>query len=166
MTTDAISGRVWLFGDDVNTDVLHPPQFFSLDPERVKLGLFHGIDPSLQARLAPGDVIVAGRNFGCGSSRETSLRSFKLNQIGAVVALDFARIFFRNATNNGLPCLTVADASALARVRQGMRVTISPAAACMELEDGAVIALDPPGEFVRKIWSAGGLLELLPAVPA
>ena len=166
MTTDAISGRVWVFGDDVNTDVLHPPQFFSLNPERVKLGLFHGIDPSLQARLEPGDVVVAGRNFGCGSSRETSLRSFKLNHIGAVVAIDFARIFFRNATNNGLPCLTFSDPAALALVRQGMRARIEPAAARMELADGTRIPLEPPGEFVRKIWSAGGLLELLPAVCA
>ena len=162
MTTDAISGRVWMFGDDVNTDVLHPPQFFSLDPQRVKLGLFHGIDPSLQAQLEPGDVVVAGRNFGCGSSRETSLRAFKLNQIGAVVAVDFARIFFRNATNNGLPCLTFADAAALALVRRGMRVQLFPAAARMELDDGTCIPLDPPGEFVRRIWSSGGLLELLP----
>lgn len=160
---DAISGRIWVLGDDVNTDVLHPPQFFSLDPERVKLGLFHGIDPSWQAQLEPGDLVVAGRNFGCGSSRETSLRAFKLNRIGAVVAVDFARIFFRNATNNGLPCLTFADPAALTRVRGGMRAQLFPAAARMELDDGTRIALEPPGEFVRKIWSAGGLLELLPA---
>lgn len=159
---DQIEGRIWLFGDDINTDILHPPQFFSLDPERVKLGLFHGIDPDLQARLQPGDIVVAGRNFGCGSSRETSLRAFKLNQIGAVVAIDFARIFFRNATNNGLPCLTLADPSALARVRTGMRARIDLSAAQLTLDDDAPIALEPPGEFVRTIWSRGGLLELLP----
>lgn len=163
---EAISGRIWVFGDDVNTDVLHPPQFFSLDPERVKLGLFHGIDPSLQAQLEPGDIVVAGRNFGCGSSRETSLRSFKLNRIGAVLAVDFARIFFRNATNNGLPCLSFADANARARVRQGQRGQIFPAEARLQLDDGTCIALEPPGEFVRRIWSAGGLLELLPDMRA
>lgn len=161
---DAIHGRVWMFGDDVNTDVLHPPQFFSLDSERVKAGLFHGIDPSLQAKLEPGDIVIAGRNFGCGSSRETSLRAFKLNRIGAVVAVDFARIFFRNATNNGLPCLTFADPSARALVREGARVQIFPAQARMLLDDGTAVALDPPGEFVRRIWSAGGLLKLLPEV--
>jgi 3-isopropylmalate dehydratase small subunit len=162
----AISGRVWVFGDDINTDVLHPPQFFSLESERVKLGLFHGIDPSLQAQLEPGDIVVAGRNFGCGSSRETSLRAFKLNRIGAVVAVDFARIFFRNATNNGLPCLTFEDPAARALVHQGIRARIHPEAARMELDDGTHIALDPPGEFVRRIWSAGGLLELLPHMRA
>jgi 3-isopropylmalate dehydratase small subunit len=146
----------------VNTDVLHPPQFFSLDPERVKLGLFHGIDPSLQSKLEPSDIVVAGRNFGCGSSRETSLRAFKLNRIGAVIAVDFARIFFRNATNNGLPCLTFKDPDARALVGQGSRVQIVPAEARMVLADGTDIALDPPGEFVRRIWSAGGLLDLLP----
>lgn len=162
MNLDAISGRIWLFGDDINTDVLHPPQFFSLDPERVKLGLFHGVDPSLQERLAPGDIVVAGRNFGCGSSRETSVRAFKLNRVGAVIAVDFARIFFRSATNNGLPCLTFADASARTRIRQGQRAQIFPAEAQLRLDDGAFIALEPPGDFVRRIWSAGGLLELLP----
>lgn len=161
-TMDAISGRIWLFGDDINTDVLHPPQFFSLDPERVKLGLFHGIDPNMQAQLEPGDIVVAGRNFGCGSSRETSLRAFKLNRIGAVIAVDFARIFFRNATNNGLPCLSFADPSARAHLRQGQRALILPAEALLQLDNGLCIALQPPGEFVRRIWSAGGLLELLP----
>jgi 3-isopropylmalate dehydratase small subunit len=159
---NTIHGRLWLFGDDVNTDVLHPPQFFSLDPERVKIGLFHGLDPTLQPRLRPGDIVVAGRNFGCGSSRETSLRALQLNQIGAIVALDFARIFFRNATNNGLPCLTFRTPADHLLLRQGQRAEITPAEARMRLDDGRDVALDPPGEFVLRIWAAGGLLALLP----
>ncbi|MCT2582129.1 LeuD/DmdB family oxidoreductase small subunit [Actinophytocola gossypii] len=156
----AIEGRVWLFGDDVNTDVIHPPAFYSLDPDKVRRGLFHGYDPDLQPSLRPGDVLVAGRNFGCGSSRETSIRSIRLNEVGAIVAVDFARIFFRNATNNGLPCLTFADAGDLARLRQGQRITVDPDTAVLHTEDGSV-PLTPPGAFVRRIWSAGGLLELL-----
>lgn len=157
-----IRGRVWLFGDDLNTDVIHPPQFFSLDPEKVKSGLFHGLDPTIQPNLRPGDILVGGRNFGCGSSRETSMRSLKLNKIGAIVALDFARIFFRNATNNGLPCLTFANASDLARLRQWQEVEIQPARSVLLTGEGEQIELDPPGHFIMSIWQAGGLLAMLP----
>jgi 3-isopropylmalate dehydratase small subunit len=156
-----IDGRVWLFGHDVNTDVIHPPAFYSLDPDKVRRGLFHGYDPDIQPNIAPGDVVVAGRNFGCGSSRETSIRSLKLNGIGAVIAVDFARIFFRNATNNGLPCLTLASADDLTRLRTGQRITVHPEDAALRTEEDETIPLTPPGDFVRRIWAAGGLLELL-----
>lgn len=157
-----IVGRAWLFGDDVNTDVIHPPAFYSLDPDKVRRGLFHGYDPDIQPNLEPGDVVVAGRNFGCGSSRETSIRAIRLNDIGAVVAVDFARIFFRNATNNGLPCLTFANPQDVTRLHQGQRITVDPDATTLRTEEGAAIPLTPPGEFVRRIWAAGGLLNLLP----
>jgi 3-isopropylmalate dehydratase small subunit len=160
--SDPIRGRVWHFGDDVNTDVIHPPQFFSLDGETVKRGLFHGFDPTLQGRLQPGDVLVAGRNFGCGSSRETSLRSLLLNHVGAIVALDFARIFFRSATNHGLPCLRFARPADRLRLAQGERVEIVPELGLARPEHGEPIQLEPPGEFVLRIWAAGGLLALLP----
>lgn len=160
---NTIRGRVWLFGDDINTDVIHPPQFFSLDPEKVKSGLFHGYDPTIQPNLQPGDVLIGGRNFGVGSSRETSMRSLKLNQIGAIVALDFARIFFRNATNNGLPCLSFRDPADRERLQRPLeRIEIVPDEAILCTESGERIALDPPGHFVMKIWEAGGLLAMLP----
>lgn len=160
--TEPITGRLWLFGDDVNTDVIHPPAFYSLDPDKVRRGLFHGYDPTIQRDVRPGDIFVAGSNFGCGSSRETSIRSLKLNEVGAVIALDFARIFFRNATNNGLPCLTFSRPEDLALLAAGTRVTLDPMAATLVTEHGAHIALTPPGDFVREIWAAGGLLNLLP----
>ncbi|AKU97368.1 3-isopropylmalate dehydratase small subunit [Labilithrix luteola] len=156
-----IKGRIWVFGHDVNTDVIHPPQFFSLDPARVKSGLFHGYDPSIQPALQPGDIFIGGHNFGCGSSRETSMRSLKLNQVGAIVALDFARIFFRNATNNGLPCLTFADPADREKFKKGMLAEIVPAEAKIVSEVGE-IKLAPPGAFIQEVWAAGGLLELLP----
>ena len=162
----SIRGRIWLFGDDLNTDVIHPPQFFSLDPEKVKRGLFHGLDPNIQPSLQPGDILVGGRNFGCGSSRETSMRALKLNQIGAIVALDFARIFFRNATNNGLPCLTFANAADLGCLQQLQRAEIQPARALMTTDAGTQIQLEPPGHFIMSIWQAGGLLAMLPGADA
>lgn len=157
-----ISGRVWRFGDDLNTDVIHPPAFYSLDPEKVRSGLLHGYDPTIQPAIEPGDIFVAGRNFGCGSSRETSIRAIKLNEVGAILAVDFARIFFRNATNNGLPCLTPVRADDLLVLRQGIRATVDPMAATVVTEDGVRIDLEQPGDFVREIWAAGGLLNLLP----
>jgi 3-isopropylmalate/(R)-2-methylmalate dehydratase small subunit/methanogen homoaconitase small subunit len=155
--------HAWKFGDDVNTDVIHAPAFYSLDDDHVKKGLFHGHDPTLQSRLAPGDLLVAGRNFGCGSSRETSIRSLLLNRIAAIVAVDFARIFFRNATNNGLPCLRFACSDDLHRVRDGQRVRLSLAEMVLCGEDGSEIPLEPPGPFVQRLWQVGGLLALLPA---
>jgi 3-isopropylmalate/(R)-2-methylmalate dehydratase small subunit/methanogen homoaconitase small subunit len=158
---EPIRGRVWTFGDDVNTDVIHPPEFYSLDPEKVKRGLFHKLDPTLQPRLRPGDVFVAGRNFGCGSSRETSMRSLKLNGVGAIVAIDFARIFFRNATNNGLPCLTLRDPADRERLAGGQHVEIDAALGTLTTDTGVRIELEAPGSFVLKIWEAGGLLAML-----
>ena len=158
---ELIRGRVWTFGDDLNTDVIHPPEFFSLDPEKVKKGLFHKLDPTLQPRLEAGDVFVAGRNFGCGSSRETSMRSLKLNGIGAIIAIDFARIFFRNATNNGLPCLMLRNPDDQARIVAGQRVSIDAAKGALTTDAGERIELEPPGSFVLRIWEAGGLLAML-----
>ncbi|MGC7102117.1 3-isopropylmalate dehydratase [Amycolatopsis lurida] len=157
----AATGTAWTFGDDLNTDVIHPPQFFSLDPEKVKRGLFHGLDPALRERLRPGDVLVAGRNFGCGSSRETSVQSLKLNGIGAIVAVDFARIFYRNATNNALPCVNFANPDDRPRIRQGQRVEVRFEESVLLTEDGDRIALEPAGPFVQAVWEAGGLLEML-----
>lgn len=156
------AGSTWVFGDSLNTDVLHPPAYYSLDPETVKRGLFMGIDPQLQERVQPGDFIVGGRNFGCGSSRETSIRSLKLNGIAAIVAIDFARIFFRSATNQGIPCLCLKRAEDVARFRHGGSTRLDLDAYWIGGADGERIALEPVGDFVRRIWSAGGLLGLLP----
>lgn len=157
--------RCWVFGDDLNTDVMHPPQFFSLDPEVVRRGLFHGLDPDLQPALRPGDILVGGRNFGCGSSRETSVQSLKLNQVGAIVAVSFARIFFRSATNRGLRCLTFADAAHKPRIVTGEAVELDLDALTLRTESGQALPLIHPGAFVQRIWDAGGLLELLAHEP-
>jgi 3-isopropylmalate dehydratase small subunit len=157
-------GRAWLFGDDVNTDVVHPPQFFSLDPETVKRGLFHGLDPQLQPRLRAGDILIAGRNFGCGSSRETSIQSLKLNEVGAIIAVDFARIFFRSATNNALPCLTFARPADRTKLTPEQHVEVSFEDSMLHTDDGETIVLEPAGAFVRKVWEAGGLLAAMDTI--
>jgi 3-isopropylmalate dehydratase small subunit len=163
MQNDELSGHVWAFGDHVNTDVIHPPDYFSLDPAKVKKGLFAKYDPTLQERIEPGDILVGGVNFGCGSSRETSMRSIKLNAIGAIVAVDFARIFFRNATNNGIPCLQLRDPADAPRAARAKSARISLARWTFTTETGDEIALVPASEFIVRIWRAGGLLAMLPS---
>ncbi len=156
-----LSGRAWVFGDDVNTDVIHPPSFFSLDREIVKRGLFHEFDPGLQPAIMAGDMIIGGRNFGCGSSRETSIQSLLLNEVAAIVAVDFARIFYRSATNNALPCVTFAEPDHGHRIQPGQRIELHFDDWTLRTDSGERIALEPPGAFVQRIWQAGGLLETL-----
>lgn len=166
MANDIITGRAWVFGDDLNTDVIHPPEFFSLHPDKVKKGLFHKLDPTLQSRLEPGDILVGGKNFGCGSSRETSMRSLLLNEVGAIVAVSFARIFFRNATNNGLRCFTFAQPDVRHTIVEGDRLTLDVSASELQPANGDSIALAPTGPFIQKIWAAGGLLHMPPFGPS
>ena len=106
----SIRGRIWLFGDDLNTDVIHPPQFFSLDPEKVKRGLFHGLDPTIQPNLQPGDILVGGRNFGCGSSREHAPWALEDWGFRVIIAPSFADIFYNNCFKNGMLPIALSEA--------------------------------------------------------
>jgi len=100
-----IKGRVWKYGDDVNTDVIFPGKYTYTvsDPNEMARHALEDLDPSFAKEAKPGDVIVAGKNFGCGSSREQAATCLKALGIGAVIAKSFARIFYRNAINQGLP---------------------------------------------------------------
>jgi 3-isopropylmalate/(R)-2-methylmalate dehydratase small subunit len=99
-----ISGRAWIFGDHVDTDIIIPVRYCG-SSKREELGphAMAGLDPGFASRISPGDILVAGQNFGCGSSRENAPLALQGAGIGAVVALSFGRIFFRNAINVGLP---------------------------------------------------------------
>lgn len=156
-----ISGRAWTFGDNLNTDIIHPPDFYSLDPDKVKSGLFARYDKTIQQRLLKNDILIGGSNFGCGSSRETSIRSLKLNEVGAIIAVNFARIFFRNATNCGLPCLQFSNPDDKQLVEQSELLQLDLTHCTLQLENGHTIQLQDVGEFVKNIWRKGGLMELL-----
>lgn len=97
-----IEGRCWKFGDDIDTDIIIPTQFCCVPMEEMKHHAFEPLRPGLADRLAKGDIIVAGDNFGCGSSREMAAEVIKENGVGCIIAKSFARIFFRNAINNGI----------------------------------------------------------------
>ncbi|MEW5932008.1 MAG: 3-isopropylmalate dehydratase small subunit [Bacillota bacterium] len=102
-----LRGRVWRLGDDISTDLIAPGRYFHLRSNLPELArhLLEDADPELAARISPGDILVAGRNFGIGSSREHAPRIIKLRGVAAVVAESFSRLFFRNAINVGLPAL-------------------------------------------------------------
>ena len=106
-------GRCWKFGDDIDTDIIIPTQHLNYETmDEIKTHVFEPLRPDLAAKLREGDLIVAGSNFGCGSSREQAAEVLVANGVHCVIAKSFARIFFRNAINNGillLECLDLAD---------------------------------------------------------
>jgi len=104
-------GRVWKYGDDVNTDVIFPGKYTyqPMEPAEMAQHAMEDLDPAFATSVKPGDVIVAGKNFGCGSSREQAATCLKAAGVAAVVAPSFSRIFFRNAINSGLPVIELAQ---------------------------------------------------------
>jgi len=96
-------GNAYTFGDNINTDIISPPQYMELTPQDAAKYAMNPVDPDFASTVKPGDIIVAGKNFGSGSSRETAPLSLRYLRIGAIVAKFFARIFYRNAINLGIP---------------------------------------------------------------
>ena len=100
---DKFKGKVWILGDDIDTDIIMPTEYLALKTvDDMKPYAFSPLRPELSGKIQPGDIIVAGKNFGCGSSREQAPEVIKALGIRAVIAKSFARIFFRNSINNGL----------------------------------------------------------------
>lgn len=157
---DAITGRVWKFGDDVNTDVIFPGKYTYTvtDPHEMARHAMEDADPEFAARVRPGDIVVAGRNFGCGSSREQAASALKYAGVGAVVAVSFARLYFRNAVNLGLPVIVCPEVVAAAGA--GDEMTIRFAAGRIELR-GKTYAFPPLPAFMVAILSDGGLIPHL-----
>ena len=152
-----IRGRAWIFPDHVDTDVIIPVRYCATT-RREDLGphAMEGLDPGFAKRIARGDVIVAGANFGCGSSRENAPLALLGAGVGAVVAQSFARIFFRNAINVGLPIVESADAAR--ECRPGDLLTIRPPEGLLLNETlGASYAFAPYPEGLQAIINSGGL---------
>lgn len=105
-----IQGKVLKFGDNINTDIISPPQYMELDIPQASLHAMEAVDPDFVKHLQPGDILVAGKNFGSGSSRETSPLTLKYLGVGAIVTEFFARIFYRNAINVGIPVVECPEA--------------------------------------------------------
>jgi 3-isopropylmalate/(R)-2-methylmalate dehydratase small subunit len=143
-------------GDDVDTDVMYPGAYLNVDdPEQMKQYLFEGYDPSLRDRLGPEAIVVTGRNFGLGSSREHVVQALKAWGVPAVVGVSFARIFRRNCVNLGLPIFEAPDAAAAATA--GSRIRIDTEAGEIEV-DGESFPAPPVAALVAELQAAGGLV--------
>ncbi len=156
------TGRAWIYGDDVNTDVIFPGKYTYTVKAEAELAqhALEDLDPGFAAAVRPGDIIVAGRNWGCGSSREQAVTSLRAAGVRVIIAASFARIYFRNTVNNGL--LPIVCPEAVAAIEPGERVSV---------DLGRCVVTCAAGEFpfpsfspsVARILDAGGLLEMLRA---
>jgi 3-isopropylmalate/(R)-2-methylmalate dehydratase small subunit len=151
-----IIGRVWKYGDDVNTDVIFPGKYtYSIsDPKEMARHALEDLDPAFALQVQPGDIIVAGKNWGCGSSREQAVICLKQAGVGAIVARSFARIYFRNCINHALPIVTCAAAAGVA---PGDEITIDFAAGTVTTP-GGVYTFPPLSPEVLEILEDGGLI--------
>jgi len=155
------SGRVWKFGDNVNTDIILPGKYLMInDPAELGKHAMEGIDEGFSEKVQKGDVIVGGRNFGCGSSREHAPLSLKASGVGAVVAESLARIFYRNAINLGLPVLECRGVSGL--VQEGDLIVVDVLRGeVTNRSTGRSLKTTPIPEFIVSILKSGGLVPYL-----
>ena len=152
-----IQGRVFKYGDDINTDVIFPGKYTYTITDRKEMAkhALEDLDPEFVEKVKPGDVIVAGKNFGCGSSREQAATCLKEAGVGAVVADSFARLFFRNAINEGLPVIELTGATE--KIEDGETVVINLETGKLKAKSGEYDFPALPEE-VMGIVKAGGLL--------
>jgi 3-isopropylmalate/(R)-2-methylmalate dehydratase small subunit len=151
-------GAAHVYGDNVDTDVIIPARYLTAtEPEELARHCLEDLDPEFASKVRPGDLIVAGRNFGSGSSREHAPLAIKGSGIACVVAESFARIFYRNAINVGLPIVTCEAAAAEATTGDRFRVDLD-AGTVENLTGGARYTATPLPEFMQDILHAGGLM--------
>lgn len=150
-------GRVWKYGDDVNTDVIFPGKYTYalMESEEMAGHALEDLDPEFAGRVQPGDVVVAGKNFGCGSSREQAASCLKFAGVQAVIAGSFARIFFRNAINQGLPVIQSREAAEA--LEAGDRVCIDFTRGLIDTPRGT-FKFPPLPDSVMGILQVGGLV--------
>ncbi len=152
---DSISGRIWVFGEDIDTDVIYPGKYLPiLEADEMAKHALEGYDPQFPSRLQKGDIIVAGMGFGCGSSREQAATCLKAAGVAAIVAGSFARIFFRNAVNQGLP-LVQADIGKLIKDGEEIHIDFNH---CQIKVSEKVITFPPLANSVMDILAQGGLI--------
>ena len=154
-------GRVFKYGDNVDTDVIIPARYLnSFDAKELASHAMVDLDPTFVERVQPGDIIVAKKNFGCGSSREHAPIAIKASGISCVIAKDFARIFYRNAINIGLPILECAEASEDIDEGNEVEVDFDTGVITNKTKNKTYQAVAFP-EFMQGIINAGGLVEYI-----
>jgi len=153
-----LKGNALCYGDNVDTDVIIPARYLNTsDPKELAAHCMEDIDPDFLTKVKPGDMVVAGTNFGCGSSREHAPLALKTAGVSCVVAKSFARIFYRNAINIGLPII-VCDGD----FHNGDQLEVDLTAGTLaNLTTGQSYAFPPFPEFLQKIIEAGGLMNAM-----
>ncbi len=162
MSQFKLRGRVAArLGDNIDTDLIYPGRFLNItDREKTAEHLFELAYPELRARIRPGDFLVAGKNFGCGSSREQATAAVKYAGVGALIAASFARIFFRNSINLGLP--VVVSPEAAGALAEGDEVEVDLIGGSVtRLETGEVFRAAPLDPRAAELLAAGGLVPFL-----
>lgn len=154
-----IKGRNWKFGNDIDTDAIIPARYLNTsDPAELAKHIMEDADKNFPNKVKAGDVIVAGKNFGCGSSREHAPIAIKAAGIQAVIAKSFARIFYRNAFNIGLPIFESEEASE--KIKEGDEIEIDADKGLIRnITSGESYKANPIPPFMQELIAAGGLVE-------
>jgi 3-isopropylmalate/(R)-2-methylmalate dehydratase small subunit len=153
-----IEGKVWNFGKDVDTDLIIAARYLNTSvPEELAKHVMEDADPEFVSKMTPGDIIVADENFGCGSSREHAPIALKAAGVAAVVAPTFARIFYRNAFNMGLPIFELPES---VEIKEGEHISIDmDAGTILNTTSGKTYSFTPIPEFMQELLNAGGLMN-------
>jgi len=155
-----VKGKAWKFGDDIDTDIIVPGRYLIYtDEETLAKHCMEGLDPDFDKKCSKGNFIVAGKNFGCGSSREHAPIALKGAGVSAVIAESFARIFYRNATNVGVPLLEAPGISKLIENEEIIEVDMENAKITSANGESIEFKKLPP--FMLEILNQGGLIEYL-----
>ncbi|HWQ75205.1 MAG TPA: 3-isopropylmalate dehydratase small subunit [Syntrophomonas sp.] len=152
-----MTGKTWKYGDDVNTDVIYPGRYTYMLISEQEMGThaLEDLDPLFNKEGAAGDIIVAGKNWGCGSAREQAVKCLKIRGVSAIIAKSFSRIYYRNSLNEGL--LTVVCPEAVERISSGEKVSIDFTKSVITTNSGE-FKFSPYPDFVKGLVENGGLL--------
>ena len=159
-----IIGKIWKYGDDVNTDVIFPGKYTYTvtDFDEMAKYALEDLDPDFAANVKPNDIVIGGTNFGCGSSREQAAFCLKSAGVGAVIAKSFARIYFRNCINAGLPAIVQPDV--VDAVESGEEISIDLGNGVIKTSGGSEFAFPALPDEVRGILEMGGLVEWVKSI--
>lgn len=160
MTELVFEGRCWKFGDHIPTDMITPTHIMFKTAKEMAAYVLETVNPDFPKYVKPGDILVAGRNFGCSSGRALAAKALAATGIGAVVAELFSRTFYRNGHEIGLPLLEAPGVHALVADGDRIRVDIR-AGTVVNLSSGQQLQSRPPSPFLLEMLQAGGLIALL-----
>ena len=157
-----IRGKVWKFADDIDTDAIIPGRYLDdYSPSSLAKHVMEGVDPTFASKVSKGDIIVAGRHFGIGSSREQAATALLAAGVEVILAESFARIFYRNAVNQGMLPLVCPGCSEAFRTGEQITVDVEKGIVQSAGEAGKVINLERMSPYISKIHASGGLVKLV-----